>query len=148
MFTHSELTARLTPIFVRFPAIQAVYLFGSVATGRVHAESDLDLAVVFAPSLASSKLDLLTELARHGFDNVDLVFLDRAGIVLRHEAVRRNCLVYMAPDFDRGAYYSRITREYLDFLPYLRVQREAYRWRKLHGTTGSDPQAVDAATIT
>jgi predicted nucleotidyltransferase len=32
-------------VFKRYPAIQAVYLFGSSASGRAHAESDLDLAV-------------------------------------------------------------------------------------------------------
>ena len=143
MLTHEELRMRLMPVFAQFSAIKAVYLFSSAVTGRMHSESDLDLAVVSEPSLASSKLEILTELARRGFDNVDLVFLDRAGIVLRHEAVRQNCLVYVTPDFNRGGYYSRVTREYLDFLPYLRVQREAYRWRETHGTPGSNPQAAD-----
>lgn len=37
---------RLTKVFQRYPGIQAVYLFGSSATGVTHQESDLDLAVV------------------------------------------------------------------------------------------------------
>lgn len=36
----------LPEVFRKYPDIQAVYLFGSFATGNVHGESDLDLAIV------------------------------------------------------------------------------------------------------
>jgi hypothetical protein len=124
---------RILPgIFRHYPGIQAVYLFGSVAAGRMHAESDLDLAIV--PSDATvrqQRLDILADLARHGFDRVDLVFLDTDDIVLKYEAVRQNRLAYQTENFDRGALYSRIVRTYLDFLPYLDAQREAYKRRIL-----------------
>jgi predicted nucleotidyltransferase len=56
---------------------EAVYLFGSSASGRMHAESDLDLAVVPRhPQIVSRKLDILVDLARIGFCDVDLVFLN------------------------------------------------------------------------
>lgn len=119
---------RLRSIFEQYPDIQAVYLFGSAACGAAHAESDLDLAIVSrSPALRSRKLDLLTDLARHGFCRVDLVFLDEADIVTQYEAVRLNWLVYATEDFDRGGLYSRVVRQYLDFLPYLHVQRMAYK---------------------
>ena len=35
----------LKTIFTQFPEIQAVYLFGSTISGRIHKESDLDLAI-------------------------------------------------------------------------------------------------------
>ncbi len=124
---------RLRSIFEQYPEIQAVYLFGSAAGGMAHAESDLDLAILPRdPALRSRKLDLLTDLARHGFCNVDLVFLDVADIVTQYEAVRLNRLVYAAEDFDRGGLYSRVVRQYLDFVPYLRVQRMAYQRSILH----------------
>jgi predicted nucleotidyltransferase len=124
----------LSEIFGRYPDIQAVYLFGSFAAGNVHGESDLDLAVVPRhSSIRAKKLDILADLARCGFCNVDLVFLDTDDIVLKYEAVRQNRLVYQAEDFDRGAMYSRVVRQYLDFLPYLKVQREAYKRRLLRG---------------
>jgi len=51
-------------VFKRYPAIQAVYLFGSSASGRTHAESDLDQAVLAdGNSLCGRKLDILAELA-------------------------------------------------------------------------------------
>ncbi len=64
-----------------------------------------------------------------GFCRVDLVFLDTDDIVLKYEAIRLNRTVYQTADFDRGEMYSRVVRQYLDFLPYLRVQRQEYKRR-------------------
>jgi len=131
---HQPDITRLPGIFARYADIQAVYLFGSRAAGNAHAASDLDLAIVPRdPSTRGRKLDLLADLARHGFCDVDLVFLDTDDIVTRYEAVRLNELVYAAADFDRGALYSSIVRQYLDFLPYLNVQRLAYKRSILGG---------------
>lgn len=136
----------LQKVFQGYPEVQAVNLFGSHATGRLHLESDVDLAVVPAnPAARARKLDILTDLARSGFCEVSLVFLDTADAVLRFEAVRHNRLIYFTNDFDRGAYYSKVVREYLDFEPYLEVQREAYKMRILRGATGSSSQTSEQA---
>lgn len=124
----------LPEVFGKYPGIQAVYLFGSFAAGNVHGESDLDLAILPRDgTIRARRLDILAELARCGFCDVDLVFLDTDDIVLKYEAVRQNQVVYQAGDFDRGGTYSRIVRQYLDFLPYLDRQREAYKRRILLG---------------
>ncbi|WP_448593151.1 type VII toxin-antitoxin system HepT family RNase toxin [Thermoflexus hugenholtzii] len=126
--------SRLVEVFRRYPGIEAVYLFGSAAEGRLHAESDPDLAVLLRRGTPRpNPLDLLADLARHGFCRVDVVFLDTEGIPLKFEAVRRNRLLYAAEGFDRGEFFSRVVRQYLDFAPYLRVHREAYRRRIFHG---------------
>jgi predicted nucleotidyltransferase len=68
-------TESLHDVFKKYPTIRAVYLFGSIASGNLHSESDLDLAVISDdPFLEAKKLDILTDLARVGFCNVDLVF--------------------------------------------------------------------------
>jgi predicted nucleotidyltransferase len=124
----------LPEVFSAFPHVQAVYLFGSVANKRMNKESDMDLAVLSNDCHPHQhRLDILSELARRGFCNVDLVSLDTNDIVLKYEAVSPNQLIYQCEDFDRGAYYSKIIRQYLDFLPYLDVQREAYKRRILNG---------------
>jgi len=136
----------LAKVFRAYPDIQAVYLFGSGAEGRFHQESDLDLAIVpRSPGLRVRRLDILTDLARHGFCRVDLIFLDTEDIVLKYEAVRGNRLIYQAGDFDRGEMYSRVVRQYLDFLPYLQVQREAYKRRVLLGPSRSSSSASESA---
>jgi predicted nucleotidyltransferase len=120
----------LERVFRKYPDIQAVYLFGSVASGKTHTESDLDLAILPGnSSLREHKLDILTELAREGYSEVDLVFLDTDDVVIRFESVRRNRLLYCAKDFDANAFFSLTLRQYFDFAPYLKTQREAYKRR-------------------
>jgi len=128
---------RLCSVFQRYDAVQAVYVFGSHAEGRANKCSDLDLAVVSSPGAEArtKRLDLLTDLADAGFDNVDLVFLGRDNTVLEHEAVRLNQLVFSRAGFDRGSYFSKVVRMYLDFVPLLRVQHSALKERLLHGAT-------------
>lgn len=134
----------LKGVFGKYPEVQAVYLFGSAAEGRWGPESDLDLAIVpRSPAARACRLDILADLARAGFCNVDLVFLDTRDIVLQYEAIRLNRVVYQAEDFDRGEMYSRVVRQYLDFLPYLQIQREAYKRRILHDQGRGHPQAVE-----
>jgi len=89
----------LADVFRKYPDIQAVYLFGSFAAGSALPGSDLDLAIVpRAPSIREERLSILADLVRHGFSNVDLVFLDTDDIVLKYEAVRQNRLVYQAEE--------------------------------------------------
>ena len=126
--------SQLSKIFQKYSQIRAVYLFGSRASKKVHQESDLDLAIVpQGPETRSRRLDILHDLAKAGFCNVDLVFLDTTDIVLQYEAVRGNKVIFQTKDFDKGAMYSKVIRSYLDFLPYLKVQREAYKRRMLGG---------------
>ena len=124
----------LAEVFGGYPDIQAVYLFGSRALRAGRVDSDLDLAVVPRNgAVRGKKLVILTDLARFGFTDVDLVFLDTHDMVLKYEAIRHNRLVYQAADFDRGTMYSNVVRQYLDLKPRLDVQRRAYRQRLLGG---------------
>ena len=120
----------LRAILEPFPELDAVYLFGSHATGRTHAESDLDLGLVGdAEALDARKLDILTELARNGFDRVDLVLFDTAPPALAHEIVKHNQLLFAREHVPTSTLYSNAIRRYLDFAPFLRVQAAAYRKR-------------------
>jgi len=125
---------RLKKVFKNYPEIEAVFLFGSAATGKMHRESDIDLAIYpGTPGLRRQKLSILTDLARIGFCNVDLIFMDENDIVLQYEAIRQNIIVYQASGFDRGTAYSRVVRQYLDFYHYLTKQRDVYKIRILNG---------------
>jgi predicted nucleotidyltransferase len=134
----------LKDVFQRYPAIQAVYVFGSAGSGKMHPESDLDLAIVSRRgALKKKKLQLLTVLSSLGFCDVDLVFLDTEDIVLKYEAVRQNRLIYAVEDFDRGSMYSKVIRQYLDFAPYLEIQRKAYKRRIERDSTGNHSKAIE-----
>jgi len=124
----------LSKIFENYKDIQAVYLFGSYVSGKTHRNSDIDLGIVPVSSKTKEKkLELLADLAKHGFCNVDVVFLDTDDIVLRFEVIRNNRLIYHKSDFDHGSFFSKIIRQYFDFLPYLEVQRQAYKERIQNG---------------
>lgn len=127
---------KLQNIFSRYAEIKAVYLFGSRAIGKERSDSDLDLGVFTKGDIAASfKLKVLKDLTAEGFDRVDLVMLAKADPVVCHEAVRLNKLIYSTDDFDRGETYSNVIRKYLDLLPYLKKQREAYKQKKLYAET-------------
>lgn len=126
---------KLTEVFKKYPAIQAVYLFGSAASGKIHSESDIDLGILPQNhSLRNQKLDILADLTQQGFNNVDIVFLDTKDIVIRFEVIRQNHLIYSVKGFEAGDFFSLTLRQYFDFMPYLKIQREAYKKRILqHG---------------
>jgi uncharacterized protein len=128
----------LAPLFAGYPEVEAVYLFGSHAEGRSRAGSDVDLGIVTRRgSVRPHKLMLLAELARRGFDRVDLLFIDPdIDLVMAFEAVRHNRLVYERDGFDSSAYFSKTVRRYFDFEPYLRRQRKAQRRRWIDGERG------------
>lgn len=122
----------LPEIFSKFPKIQAVYLFGSAASGDMHPESDLDLGIKGEEGIKDQQLDIFTELARHGFCHVDLVFLNTNDIFMKYEVVRHNHLIYRRQGFASSSFYSLIMRQYEDFYPYLKVQRKAFKRRLLN----------------
>lgn len=127
----SDLARQLEPVFEDFPDIRAVYLFGSRATGRASAGSDYDLGVVSKKHQSDYRLDLLVRLEDTGLfeGDIDLVFFHEAGLVLQFEMVSPHCLLYRQQDFVPGQFFSRVAREYWDFLPYLKIQREALKAR-------------------
>lgn len=118
------------PVFEKISEIQAVYLFGSQATGKTHAESDTDFGFTADKNMRE---ELSTELVKIGFTNFSLVYIPEATLLLQFEIVRMNKLIYARPDFDRGSFFSRIVRMYQDFQPYRDVQREEYKKRVLNG---------------
>lgn len=128
----AALKAQLAAVFEPFPEVEAAFLFGSEAEGRARPDSDLDVAVLVAGEDGMLALRLLEALAAAGLDRVDLMVLNQADPVTRFEVVRANRLLFAREGFDRGGFYSRIVREYLDLLPVLEPQRQALR-RRLGG---------------
>jgi len=119
----------LVRVFEPDVAIQAVYLFGSHATGKAAERSDIDLGIVCEKDSisAEAKLNLLKELARAGFDRVDLVIVDQSDLVLAHEVVKYHKVIFCRADFDHPTFCSKVTRQYLDFQPTLAMQVQALK---------------------
>lgn len=109
------------------PPLRLAILFGSRASGRVHAESDVDVAIVpVDPELAlSAELALQDAIARAANLDVDLVRADRADTVVRREIARGRPLLEERPGtFARFAADAML--EYLDMEPLLIESRRRY----------------------
>ncbi len=121
---------RLREVFARYPEVAGVWLFGSHARGDARARSDVDLAVdpvdPSTPGARQRKLDMLADLVGAGFEDVDLVILDRDDPVLRFEALKQNVVVYAAPGYDAAEAFVQALRHYDDTARLRAVQREAY----------------------
>ncbi|MBD3897954.1 nucleotidyltransferase domain-containing protein [Halomonas sp. ML-15] len=70
------------------PSLQAVYLFGSQASGQAQQDSDIDLAILLpSPADAEALWHLGDELAGMLGRDVDLVDLRNASTVMQHQVI-------------------------------------------------------------
>lgn len=104
---------RLNDVFVSYPHVVAAWLFGSASKGRMRADSDIDVGVLFArqPTL-DEWLDLHADLQdAFGLEDIDLVVLNRASPILRFEAISGQAL-YSRKREERTTFISLTARHY------------------------------------
>ncbi|HSW36149.1 MAG TPA: nucleotidyltransferase domain-containing protein [Candidatus Limnocylindrales bacterium] len=136
--------SKITPVIASKPEIEFAYLFGSVAAETAGMLSDVDLAVYVdsACEIPASgfgyQSELITELAELLACRVDVVILNDASIMLKHQVIKNGILVYSRSHDERRAFHEKAVREYLDFKPLLKVQGEYIRKRLLAGTFGGE----------
>ena len=119
--------------------IQAAYLFGSAATGRTRADSDVDVAVLLERPLGSRhlldyRLKLMTDLgaALHRSD-VEVVILNDAPPLLAHRILSKGQLVFERSASARVRFQVRIAALYADLVPLFETQ---IRYLKKHAREG------------
>ena len=107
-------------VFARHPEIRMALLFGSLATGRAHPDSDIDLAVGAGRALTvAERMRLIAELAEATGRPVDLIDLHAVGEPLLGQILKRGRRIFGS----NGAYAELIKRhvfEEADFMPYQR----------------------------
>jgi predicted nucleotidyltransferase len=108
--------------------VRFAYLFGSRAAGTATDASDADVAAMPGWQLGLLESEaLVARLAPAlGAPDVDLVWLDRAGLALRGHVVQQGRLIYSTDEPGRVAFEVRTRSEYFDFLPTLRIAERAY----------------------
>lgn len=113
-----ELTRILKGLLAEHGGIRLAILFGSRASGRATASSDLDLAVrTTAPLEAAEKIALIEKLAEATGMPVDLIDLKRVGEPLLGQILKHGVRL-MGSDTDYAALLSRHLLDAADFLPY------------------------------
>jgi predicted nucleotidyltransferase len=105
------------------------YLFGGLATGRVHPLSDVDLAVYLTDTgdLALYKLSLFENVTDAlGTAELDLVVLNTAPISIAGRVLQNRRLLVDKDPFKRHAWESLTLRQFFDF----RIKEEEFFARR------------------
>ncbi len=114
--------ADLKKYFASFqPEITLAILFGSYGTEQQRADSDLDFAVLF-----SSEADIYVEMkllaglsGLLGIENIDLVNLNKASIMVQYEALAGR-LIYEKGPIITSDYFEKVIKYYCDYAPVLK----------------------------
>jgi predicted nucleotidyltransferase len=107
-----EIKASLAPL-CDDKGLQLVVLFGSAATGRLHRQSDIDLAFLY--DQPQDLLDLTNRTIRQlRLDNVDVVDLRSAGPLLKVSVARTGRLLYERTPGLYSSFISLAFRMYAD----------------------------------
>ena len=127
------LCARVATILSQRPEVLDAYLFGSVARGDTHGESDVDVAVWIDESVDCEEgygldsdlaADLMAGLHRN---DVDVVLLNSVGPVLYHRVLRDGVRVLSRDSRATSVREGKALSRYCDFLPTLAIVRSAER---------------------
>lgn len=115
------LVPRLVEAVLEDEEIEAVYLFGSRASGDSGPLSDIDIAFLLRSGIArerifAKELELIS-LAGNclGTEEVSVVMLDASPLAMRFEVIRGARLLFDRDPAFRLAFEVGVIREYLDF---------------------------------
>lgn len=103
--------------------VKIVYLFGSEVERRASFSSDIDIGIVFGEVLEDT-LNIYNQLYQAFAKivlarEVDIVFLDKATLPLRFEAVTKGKVFYTQSVQFEANYREKTIKEYIDFKPLL-----------------------------
>ena len=116
---------RLAQIFEKDKRILLVYLFGSRSMGRETRESDVDIGFLLSElpgDLLDYYLYLVDRLSGELRSPVDLVLLNAASPLLKHQVVKNGKVLYSRDQRTHVEFEARSESEYLD----LSLRRRQY----------------------
>jgi len=122
--------------FLKLEGLTAIYLYGSVISGRLREESDIDIAIL--PSyktttderleLISKVEDSISSLLKKIGVKRDLSILDLRekyiSLVLQYKIITEGILLYENNKKERLEFENTIKGEYFDFIPFLKSLKE------------------------
>jgi len=113
-----QTTRHLEILFSEENRVLAAYLFGSYARGSQTTESDIDVAVLLSDApqkMLEYYLHLVNELSQVLGSEIDLIILNTAPPLLKHQTIKHGKLVYCRDEKARIQFEARAQDEYLDF---------------------------------
>jgi hypothetical protein len=135
---------KLKQIVTRYPRINAAYLYGTAAAGKLRPNSDIDVALFVVEPCSAKEINALEtkligdiEAAFHR--EADVKILNRIEhLPLLHEIFSRGILLIDRDPLRRRNFVVKKNHEYLDFLPHYQQILNVYAERlRKHGATKS-----------
>ena len=112
------MTKNLEILFNKENKVSVAYLFGSYAKGNQTTKSDIDIAVLLSEvpqKMLKYYLHLVDELSQALGNEVDLIILNTAPPLLKHQTIKHGKVVYCRDEKARIEFEARAQDEYLDF---------------------------------
>jgi len=109
---------RLTKVFCDESLVVVAYLFGSKSRGVETSQSDIDIAVLLSEppeNMLDFYLNLIDKLSKILGDSIDLIVLNTARPLLRHQVIRYGKIIYSRDWRARVEFEARAEKEYMDF---------------------------------
>jgi len=119
----NEIKRILKSYFLEHSEIEVVYIFGSLASGKANALSDIDIGILLDKGQIDEKLyrygykaEILTDLIKLlKTNNVDLVILNEANYLLRHRVLYSGKVIYSRSEKRRIQFQVNTIDKYADF---------------------------------
>lgn len=114
----NETLRALNALFRKEDNILVAYLFGSFARGIEAVKSDIDIAILLKKTperLLDYYLQVVDGLSKVLNSDVDLVILNTAPPLLKHQIVKHGKLVHCKDEEARIRFEARTQDEYMDF---------------------------------
>lgn len=139
--TQSVDVTALTKYLAAQPDVIAAYLFGSRATGRARAESDVDVAVLLNEEDSAARferrLQMMVEVSDVCGREADVIVLNDVPPILQNQVLRYGRLLFERDRRARVEFEVLSRRIYFDYKPVLdRQTRELFREIKEVGLGG------------
>jgi uncharacterized protein len=130
-----QLTHALTEHLRAEQAVAAALVFGSAVTERMHAKSDLDVALLLRDEY---EREALLERLRSGLErvvgrDVDLIVLDDAPTILVHQILKTGAILFCRQPRLYQEFVVRHITEYADFKRIRKPIEDAVLTRRLYG---------------
>jgi len=108
---------KIHKFFQNTPGVIAVYLYGSIVTGRIHSESDIDVGILFYYDQTLPPLEMFelqTKLAELLDRDVDLVCLNDVSIILRKQVISKGKPILIKDQHQLNHFVIRSFSDYVD----------------------------------
>lgn len=148
-----DIAKKIRQLFESDGEIAALYLFGSVATGKAHPQSDIDVAILFEKRLArwesyQRREKYFALLAKELRTEPDVVDMEEVNLILLFEILKDGRLVVENNHEKSVDFGARKIIECLDFQFIVKRCAEGMRRKSVEKIRGQDRRTIQENIIT